>query len=88
MQITRREAFKILGGFAALIVARNLPSIPTLQQAVEQNIIPSDDIENIKCCLTDEEIASFLTEDCNRISGRIAQQLSLNSPWIDIIENN
>lgn len=37
-------------------------------------------------CITPEQANDFLSKDANRISGKIARSLALNSPWINIIE--
>lgn len=37
-------------------------------------------------CITIGSANDFLTKDANRVSGRIARSLAINSPWINIIE--
>lgn len=37
-------------------------------------------------CIDIGEASDFLAKDANRISGRIARSLAINSPWINIIE--
>lgn len=37
-------------------------------------------------CITIGEANDFLSQDENRISGRIARSLAINSPWINVIE--
>lgn len=36
-------------------------------------------------CITIGEQNDFLTKDANRVSGRIARSLAINSPWINVI---
>lgn len=37
-------------------------------------------------CLSLDQQNDFLSKDANRISGRIARSLAINSPWINVIE--
>lgn len=37
-------------------------------------------------CITIGQADDFLTKDQNRVSGRIARSLAINSPWINVIE--
>jgi hypothetical protein len=37
-------------------------------------------------CISIGEASDFLTKDANRVSGRIARSLAINSPWINVIE--
>lgn len=43
-------------------------------------------MSKFRCCLKPEEVNDFLEKDSNRIAGRIAQTLALNSPWISFID--
>lgn len=37
-------------------------------------------------CISIGEASDFLAQDSNRISGRIARSLAINSPWINVLE--
>lgn len=37
-------------------------------------------------CIEIGEASDFLTKDANRVSGRIARSLAINSPWINVLE--